>query len=533
ATHRLTFAPFEVNKPIIEWRMRMKSTFYIYVQCVTSLGTRHIRYHSGGTTRMLENNDPEIALGNGAVNSGWVTIRRHLLADLRMFHPGAEIYEVRTFMVRCVDSWVDDIRMLAYPDSDMDLIPDDVEIANGLNPYSAADAELDLDGDGLTNLEEFIIGTDMNNIDTDGDGLTDFDEKHIFGTNPLLADTDGDGVPDDVELENNMDPLTPALAGNGYMYEERIIEDAEDGLVDGWNLWAGALPAQAINAPDPVDPGNRAIFLSGTADACHRLTFSSVESEKLILEWRMRTGSSFYIYVQCATSLGTRHIRYHSGGTTRMLENDDPEIAIQIGPAVNGWYTVRRHLLADLRIFHPDAEIYNVRTFMIRSANGYVDDIRMLAYPDSDMDLIPDDVEIANDLDPYSAADAALDYDNDGLTNLEEFFAGTDMYNADTDGDGISDYAELNTFGTNALSADTDGDGLTDLEEIYDFGTDPLLADTDGDGVPDGVEIDNGMNPFIPALSGNGFMYEERIIEDAEDGLVDGWNLWAGVLPAQ
>jgi hypothetical protein len=45
-------------------------------------------------------------------------------------------------------------------DSDGDGIPDDWEIAHGLNPNSADDAALDSDGDGFTNLQEYIAGTD-------------------------------------------------------------------------------------------------------------------------------------------------------------------------------------------------------------------------------------------------------------------------------------------------------------------------------------------------------------------------------------
>jgi len=38
-------------------------------------------------------------------------------------------------------------------------MPDDWELAHGLNPNDPSDAALDSDGDGLTNLEEFRAGT--------------------------------------------------------------------------------------------------------------------------------------------------------------------------------------------------------------------------------------------------------------------------------------------------------------------------------------------------------------------------------------
>lgn len=48
----------------------------------------------------------------------------------------------------------------AYKDSDGDGMPDDWEKAHGLNPDDPADATADLNGDGYTNIEDFINGLD-------------------------------------------------------------------------------------------------------------------------------------------------------------------------------------------------------------------------------------------------------------------------------------------------------------------------------------------------------------------------------------
>ncbi|WP_143870908.1 Ig-like domain-containing protein [Catenovulum sediminis] len=96
--------------------------------------------------------------------------------------------------------------------------------------------------------------------------------------------------------------------------------------------------------------------------------------------------------------------------------------------------------------------------------------VRVSFTGDQDGDGLPDDYETENGLDPNDPADAFEDRDNDGLSALDEYLAGTDINLADTDDDGISDGEEIiegeDGFITNALSADSDGDGLSDFVEV-------------------------------------------------------------------
>lgn len=66
----------------------------------------------------------------------------------------------------------------------------------------------------------------------------------------------------------------------------------------------------------------------------------------------------------------------------------------------------------------------------------------------------------------------------------------------DDDGDGLSNTDELR-LGTNPFSPDSDGDTLTDHAELFIYGTNPLSTDTDGDGMTDEWEIANGLNPLV------------------------------------
>ena len=64
----------------------------------------------------------------------------------------------------------------------------------------------------------------------------------------------------------------------------------------------------------------------------------------------------------------------------------------------------------------------------------------------------------------------------------------------DTDQDGLSDQEE-EFYGTDPKLVDSDNDQLSDKDEIKVYGTDPRDPDTDNDTYPDGHEVRNGYNP--------------------------------------
>lgn len=68
-------------------------------------------------------------------------------------------------------------------DNDNDGMDDEWETKYGFKPLDASDAQLDADNDGLSNLEEFRLGTSPRNRDTDRDGAEDGREV-LKGTGP-------------------------------------------------------------------------------------------------------------------------------------------------------------------------------------------------------------------------------------------------------------------------------------------------------------------------------------------------------------
>lgn len=61
-------------------------------------------------------------------------------------------------------------------------------------------------------LEEYIL-----TLDSDFDGLTDYDEEHVYNTDPQNRDTDGDGLSDSDEIELKLNPLKKDTDGDGVL----------------------------------------------------------------------------------------------------------------------------------------------------------------------------------------------------------------------------------------------------------------------------------------------------------------------------
>ena len=128
-------------------------------------------------------------------------------------------------------------------DSDGDGIPDDVELAAGLNPDDPLDGLEDPDGDGLTNKQELVdFGTDFEVADTDADGIDDGEEVVAgadgFVTNPLAADSDGDGIDDGEEV---------VAGADGFITDPLVTDSDGDGLSDGLEIATGSDPTDALS----------------------------------------------------------------------------------------------------------------------------------------------------------------------------------------------------------------------------------------------------------------------------------------------
>ncbi len=93
-------------------------------------------------------------------------------------------------------------------------------------------------------------------------------------------------------------------------------------------------------------------------------------------------------------------------------------------------------------------------------------------------------------------ASRSRDTDGDLLSDTAELYDhGTLPDNSDSDGDTLGDRAEVMTYQTDPMCADTDNDRLTDDQEVLVYFTDTRQPDTDYDGMLDGDEIIAGTSP--------------------------------------
>jgi Bacterial TSP3 repeat len=165
---------------------------------------------------------------------------------------------------------------LGTRDSDQDGLPDNVEIALGLDPNNPdtngngiLDGDEDLEGDGLSNKWELRYGYDPILSDTDGNGVADGEEdpdfdklnnrsEFAYGLNPENADSDGDGWDDATEILDGTDPLDPTsgakttLASSQASYFNGLLEMPPTNVV-----WSAFSPAVAffngLSVPGPTN----------------------------------------------------------------------------------------------------------------------------------------------------------------------------------------------------------------------------------------------------------------------------------------
>ncbi|MCB2205498.1 hypothetical protein KQI65_12190, partial [bacterium] len=262
-----------------------------------------------------------------------------------------------------------------------------------------------------------------------------------------------------------------------------------------------------------VDPELYDYQFGGT-DAERETEYTSFN---LMLQYSPLQISIFDLYFLLGAGITVYDAQDHGGNQVTVRPDADMPgtISVPFGMGLDVFVTHEVAISTELRynmIFKGDLDAYDERILTIE----YIKDGGSRAYR-------PEEVN-----DNLITATIGLkvflfrndDYDGDLLPNWSEEGLGSDMYNPDSDGDGLSDfeetqhfqadprkadtdndqiddYAEVTIFRTEPYADDSDGDGLSDFEEIYRTGTNPLNRDTDGDGLEDADEVRFKTDPTL------------------------------------
>ena len=234
----------------------------------------------GAGAGVWRNLRPAVNLGSGNATGEWqrLTVRlnysskswdfylngRLLAADLRFRFEAATNVSGLAFQshaptaVRLDDIYAGGENPL-FVDGDHDGMDDAWESAQGLDPNSD-DRAGDPDGDGLSNIQECVLGTKPVASDTDGDGVSDPREL-ATGTDPLNADSDGDGIPDGWEIRYGLNPLSAADAA---------LDPDGDGQSNLYEFSSGTDPGDFYNGEAPlvtIVGGNNQVGVAGAFNA--------------------------------------------------------------------------------------------------------------------------------------------------------------------------------------------------------------------------------------------------------------------------
>ncbi|WP_035610629.1 LamG-like jellyroll fold domain-containing protein [Haloferula sp. BvORR071] len=299
-------------------------------------------------------------------------------------------------------------------DSDLDGLPDFYEVFYGLNPASNADAALDPDGDGVSSLIEYRLGTNpvWANPDTDSDGL--FDEWEIANFRDITAnpaetdavilakysgtsDTDSDGFSNREEF----------LGGSNPNDANSLPTDQDaDSMADAWEIQHfGSTAAGPFDDSDGDGSFNIDEFLGNTPNPA---------------DW--------------ATDASDPKDAHSQPDTDGNHIGDGWEFTYFTGPGT-----------AD-PLGNPDGDGLNNQVEYANLTNPNE--------ADTDGDGLNDDIEVNRKVNGVSAPTnpRSKDSDNDTLSDLVE--TGTGIY-----------VSRANT-GTDPLAVDSDGDTYADALEV-------------------------------------------------------------------
>ena len=365
-----------------------------------------------------------------------------------------------------------------FVDTDLDGLPDDYEADNGFNPTDPTDADGDLDGDGISNLDEFFAGSDPARDEQPPQLLIPADltvaaTGHLtvvdFGAAEALDNTDGVLIP----KNNSQGPLESGL--HEILWSVRDLAGNSSSQVQVVKI----LPIASLAPSTLVAEGsshNVSVILSGAAPEYPVIVPLMVEGTA--------TSDDFNLSSYLATiEQGTAGIVALTIALDTEVEPEE-QLVIRLGEPANavlGVVSTQTLTIVEGNI-SPELELVVTQDGrlgrLVTADGGVITVSAAFADPNPEdshsFEWAADTLDIVG----VTAEGAALTLDPSALLEMTSI-AGTvsDSGNPILTATGRALIRLLDSAPNLDGATDTDGDGIPDADEGF--------SDTDGDGIPD------------------------------------------------
>ena len=380
------------------------------------------------------------------------------------------------------------------PDDDNDGMPDNFEEANGFDSFDASDAAEDLDNDGISNVQEYLNGTDVS-VDDYGPVIVVPEDMVLAATGRLTSIDLGDATATDRE------PLSPKVEANitGPLLSGayQIIWSSEDALGNTSQAiqQLSILPLANLDVDFSAgEGGNHSISVTLSGDAPSypvkipfNLSGTATEGD----DYSMNTTAALIIEQGRSASMNLTILEDNTVESDETIIISMPDVFIQcVDCDVEGLSNTAIGSTNSQIVTISDTNLPPTLQFLV-SQNGVV--ARTIAADGGDVSI---QVMVS---DGNSADTHSIDWSTsiDGLSNASTDAGGNLAFSTSglslgsltltatvTDSSNtpisVSDSVLLNiidTRGSLSASADTDGDMVTDAQEGW--------GDSDNDGVLD------------------------------------------------
>ncbi|MHA2198697.1 MAG: SBBP repeat-containing protein [Candidatus Thorarchaeota archaeon] len=301
----------------------------------------------------------------------------------------------------------------------------------------------DSDFDGISDIDEYILGTNRTLTDTDNDALSDADELYIHGTDPLNNDSDFDLMPDGWEIANSLIPTLDDASNDADSdllsnYLEYVVgtephnNDTDlDSLLDGVEYHTHGTDPMSSDTDSDLMPDGWEI-----ANELNPLLDDAYDDYDLdlllnLFEWGNGTLANNNDTDSDKMPDAWEINNLLNATYDDALDDFDSDTLSNLGEYQNGTFAWDPDCDSDTLSDGSEVLIYGTNPLSAHS----------------DSDIMPDAWEVLHSLDPL-IDDSASDPDTDLLVNEDEYLWNTDPQNPDSDFDSYTDGYEVHTLGS-------------------------------------------------------------------------------------